>query len=104
MKKIIALALSAVMVTAFAGCGSSESSKGKETSAESVTEAQETQATQETFAADLKARLDEALKTKSFSGVVQITKGGEPVYQYVSGNDENGKPHHAALRAKQTER
>ena len=92
MKKIIALALSAVMVASFAGCGSSESSKGKETSAESATEAQETQATQETFAADLKARLDEALKTKSFSGVVQITKGGEPVYQYVSGNDENGKP------------
>ena len=27
-----------------------------------------------------------------FRGTVQITKGGEVIYQYVNGDDDNGKP------------
>ena len=83
MKKIIALALSAVMVAAFAGCGSksTESSKGKEASAAPATKAQETQATQETFAADVKARLDDIEHGENFSGVMQINQGRRAVYR-----------------------
>ena len=91
MKKLLALILSAVMVAAFAGCGSNseESSKASDTSA---TEEQTTEKTQETIAPGIKSKLDETLAKEKFKGVVQITKGDDVVYQYVDGNDDNGKP------------
>ena len=94
MKKFLAFVLSAVMVAAFAGCGSESSSESgsSEGSVSSEASATEAPATQETLAANVKKQLDDKLKTEGFKGVVQITKGGEPIYQYANGDDDNGKP------------
>lgn len=80
MKKIIALVMSAIMVTALAGCGSN--------SAESSTSA----AQNETISEDVKTQLDQALSQNKFKGVAQISKGDSVIYQYVDGDDDNGKP------------
>ena len=85
MKKLFAIVLSAVMLSAFAGC----SAKPTESAAASATEAQTTQA--ETVAADVKNQMDKALNDAQFEGIVQISKGSEVIYQYVQGNDDNGK-------------
>ncbi len=94
MKKFLALLLSAVIIAAFAGCGAKpEGSSGEsKTSEASATEVQTTEKTQETLAPDIKTQLDQMLKKNKFNGVVQITKGDDVVYQYVDGNDDNGKP------------
>ena len=94
MKKFLALLLSAVMIAAFAGCGAKQegSSGESKTSETSAAEVQTTEKTQETLAPDIKNQLDQMLKNNKFNGVVQITKGDDVVYQYVDGNDDNGKP------------
>ena len=97
MKKILAFLLSAVMITALAGCGSKPASNAENTSTAetaALTEAAATEApaTQETLAADVKAKLDQALEKEKFKGVAQITKGDTVIYQYVNGDDDNGKP------------
>ena len=94
MKKLFALLLSAVMIAAFAGCGSKTASNTENTSTAetSATEAQPTQATQATLSADVKTKLDQALAKEKFKGVAQITKGDDIIYQYVNGDDDNGKP------------
>ena len=97
MKKILAFLLSAVMIAALAGCGSKPASNAENTSTAetaALTEAAATEApaTQETLAADVKAKLDQALEKEKFKGVAQITKGDTVIYQYVNGDDDNGKP------------
>lgn len=90
MKKVFAIVLSAVMLTALAGCGA----KPSESAAASATQAQTTQAqtTQsETISTDVKSKLDKVLSDEKFRGIVQISKGGEVIYQYAQGNDDNGK-------------
>ncbi len=82
MKKFLALILSAVIIAAFAGCGSA-SPEGT---------ASEVQATHEPLADDVKKQLDEALTKDSFKGVVQITSGDGVLYEYAAGDDDNGKP------------
>lgn len=64
MKKILSLALSAIMITSFAGCGS----KPAESSEALATEAQTTQA--ETIAPDVKDKLDKALSDAKYNGIV----------------------------------
>lgn len=78
---IILCVLCAVTAIVFAGCGSDSSET-----------AEETRAVQETLAEDVKTQLDSILEKVKYSGAVQITKGGSVIYQYVSGNDDNGKP------------
>ncbi len=80
-----------------AGCGSKPASNAENTSTAetaALTEAAATEApaTQETLAADVKAKLDQALEKEKFKGVAQITKGDTVIYQYVNGDDDNGKP------------
>ena len=90
MKKVFAIVFSAVMIATFAGCGA----KPSESAAASATQAQTTQAqtTQpETISTDVKSKLDKVLSDEEFSGIVQISKGGEVIYQYAQGNDDNGK-------------
>ncbi len=89
MKKVLAFLLSAVMMSAFAGCGSKPADTTEATAA-AATEAQTTQP--ETLTADVKSQLDAVLSENKFNGVVQITRGGAVVYQYVNGNDDNGQP------------
>lgn len=48
--------------------------------------------TSQTLSADTKAQLDAVLSENKFTGVVQITKGSDAIYQYVNGNDDNNKP------------
>lgn len=86
MKKISAFILCAVMAAAFAGCGSQPAVSSETTAAEEET----TQ--HETLADDVKNQLDEALANINFDGIVQITRGGEAIYQYVKGSDDNGQP------------
>ncbi len=87
MKKALAFILCAVMISAFAGCSSGNTeTKSAETTVE------ETTTPQETIPADVKTKLDQALKDKKFLGVVQISKGNDVIYQYVDGDDDNGKP------------
>lgn len=85
MKKVLAFILCAVMLTAFAGCGAGNSDSSKE----STTQAQ---TTQEPLSDDVKKQLDDALAKEQYKGVAQISRGGEVIYQYVSGNDDNGQP------------
>lgn len=92
MKKILAMILCAVMLAAFAGCGSGNTETKSADATAAQTTAEITQATRETLAADVKTQLDEALSKEKFRGVVQITKGDDVVYQYVNGDDDNGKP------------
>ena len=90
MKKVFAIVLSAVMLTALAGC----SAKPSETAAVSATQAQTTQAqtTQpESISTDVKSKLDKVLSDEKFRGIIQVSKGGAVIYQYVQGNDDNGK-------------
>ena len=90
MKKVFAIVFSAVMIATFAGC----SAKPSESAAASATQAQTTQAqtTQpESISTDVKSKLDKVLSDEEFSGIVQISKGGEVIYQYAQGNDDNGK-------------
>lgn len=89
MKKVLAFLLSAVMTAAFAGCGSKPADTAETTAAE-ATEAPTTQP--ETLSANVKSQLDKALSENKFKGVVQITRGGTAVYQYVNGDDDNGQP------------
>ena len=49
-------------------------------------------AEKETISEDVKAQLDTTLTDNKFDGVVQITQGNDVIYQYVNGNDDNGKP------------
>lgn len=86
MKKIFVLLLSVVMATAFAGCGSNSASNTVNLSTA------EASATEETLATDVKTQLDQALAQEKYKGVVQITKGNQVIYQYVDGDDDNGKP------------
>lgn len=94
MKKLLAFVLTAVIAAAFAGCGSSSASNTESASAAETSATAEASATeaQTTLADDVKAQLDEALSKEKFKGVAQITKGGEVIYQYVNGDDDNGKP------------
>ena len=85
MKKIMAFALSAVMAAAFAGCGSGSASN-------SETSATEARTTQETLSEDVKDQLDAVLSKGKLKGVAQITRGGEVIYSYVNGDDDNGQP------------
>lgn len=73
------------MLTAFAGCGAGNSDSSKE----STTQAQ---TTQEPLSDDVKKQLDDALAKEQYKGVAQISRGGEVIYQYVSGNDDTGAP------------
>ena len=79
------------MITAFAGCGSKSTKSSSAATSSQASEAQE-QTTQETLAEDVKARLDQALSQSKFKGVAQISRGGEVIYQYVNGDDDNGNP------------
>lgn len=92
MQKFLLFALTAVMIASFAGCGS----KPDESAGPLAAEAQITQVAQttqaETVAAEIKSKLDKALSDKKYKGIVQIKKGGEVLYRYVNGDDDNGKP------------
>ena len=90
MKKVFAIVFSAVMIATFAGC----SAKPSESAAASATQAQTTQAqtTQpESISTDVKSKLDKVLSDEKFRGIIQVSKGGTVIYQYVQGNDDNGK-------------
>ena len=90
MKKVFAIVFSAVMIATFAGC----SAKPSESAAASATQAQTTQAqtTQpESISTDVKSKLDKVLSDEKFRGIIQVSKGGAVIYQYVQGNDDNGK-------------
>ena len=91
MKKLLAFILSAMMIAAFSGCGSkpAESSEAA-TTAVQTTEAPTTQP--ETMGADVKDQLDQILSKEQYKGILQISKGGNVVYQYINGNDDNGQP------------
>lgn len=89
MKKLTALLLIAVITAVVAGCAS----KPTETSEAAATEAAAvSEAPQETLTEDVKAQLDEALAEYHIAGIVQITQGGGVIYQYVEGDDDNGRP------------
>ena len=91
MKRVCAFLLSAVMVSALAGCGAKPSDDPEASATEpQTTQTQTTQA--ETIAADVNDRLDKALTDARFEGIVQISKGGSVIYQYAQGDDDNGKP------------
>ena len=90
MKIVFAIVFSAVMIATFAGC----SAKPSESAAASATQAQTTQAqtTQpESISTDVKSKLDKVLSDEKFRGIIQVSKGGAVIYQYVQGNDDNGK-------------
>ena len=55
-------------------------------------ESQSAETASETISTDKKDQLDAVLSNNSFKGVVQITKGGDVIYQYVDGNDDNKQP------------
>ena len=84
MKAIITRAICGVLCVVFimitAGC----TDQAKET--------QSAETASETISTDKKDQLDEVLSKNSFKGVVQITKGGDVIYQYVDGNDDNKQP------------
>ena len=82
MKRVFAFLLCAVIAMAFAGCASKPSKTAEE----------ETRIIQETISQDVKSQLDAALSQNKFDGVVQITRGGDVIYQYVNGDDDNGQP------------
>ena len=80
VKRSICLILCILFIVSAAGCtGQTKTSQKKEN-------------VSETIAADTKAQLDKVLSDNKFAGVVQITKGGAAIYQYVDGDDDNGKP------------
>ena len=78
--------LSILLIMVAAGC----SEQSKKTQPAQPT--QPTQNTAETLATDVKNELDKMFSDNEFSGVAQITRGGKVIYQYIKGNDDNGKP------------
>ena len=94
MKKIVAFVLSAVMAAACAGCGSvnGESSKTQSGSTAATGEATVATAAPETLPNSVKKQIDQALSTAEFQGVMQISRGGSVIYQFVKGTDDNGQP------------
>ena len=46
----------------------------------------------EIFTDELKAKLDEAVKSNKYEGIIYLTCDGEPVYQFVSGTNDLGEP------------
>lgn len=91
MKKVLALFLITVIITAFAGCGSKPAeSSGTSSSEAKTTEPETTQP--ETISSDMKIKLDKVLTDANYKGILQISKGGNVVYQYAEGNDDNDKP------------
>lgn len=94
MKKIVAFVLSAVMAAACAGCGSvnGKSSKTQSGSTAATGEATVATAAPETLPNSVKKQIDQALSTAEFQGVMQISRGGSVIYQFVKGTDDNGQP------------
>ena len=110
MKAIITRAVCAILCVVFimitAGC------------TDRVNETQSAETASETISTDKKDQLDAVLSNNSFKGIVQITKGGDAIYQYVDGNADDRCFHahrlrikailrgvrHAALRAKEAQR
>lgn len=83
ISRIICGVLCLIMIASFAGCSEKAAQNADET-----TEA----AAAETISEDEKDQLDAALAENKFKGIVQITHGGEVIYQYVNGDDDNGQP------------
>lgn len=76
----ICIILCLIFITSVSGC------------TDRAKELQGTENTSETLSADTMAQLDAVLSDNNFKGIVQITKGGNTIYQFVNGNDDNDKP------------
>ena len=88
MKKLFVLSLIIAIITLFAGCAANTD---ESTASVSASQASETTQVQ-TITSDVKDQIDQILKRAEFNGMVQITRGNDVIYQYVSGNDDNEKP------------
>lgn len=84
--KMICAVLIGLLIVSAAGC--SEQSKETQQTEQVTT----TQSVTEAVSIEVKDKLDKTLSGHQFRGTVQITKGGEVIYQYVNGDDDNGKP------------
>ena len=82
--RIFCCVLCFVIIAVFAGCSGQTAKQANETT--------QAAAETETISEDVKAQLDAALSENKFDGMVQITKGGHVIYQYVKGDDDNGQP------------
>ena len=90
--KLTCAFLSGLLITIAAGC-SGQPQQSQDTQATQATQATHpTQSESEAVSADVKEKLDKTLSDEQYSGIVRISKGGEVIYEYVNGKDDNGKP------------
>ena len=83
MKKLLTIILISALAISSAAC-SSKSSEGGSTNETTVAETT-------TGKAELdKEKLDSTIKEHKFKGIVYITKDGKPIYESVTGKNENG--------------
>ncbi len=87
--KSICAGLCTLLIMTAAGCAQ----QPKETQQTQQTQqTQPTQSVTETVSADVKEKLDKTLSDEKYKGIVQISQGGNVIYQYVNGDDDNKKP------------
>lgn len=91
MKKILAVILSIALAMSAAACstGNTDSSDTVETTAAETTTAIETTAPA-TIRTEIKEKLDDTVDGYDFQGIVYLTQNGSVIYQWTTGEDENG--------------
>lgn len=83
IKKSVCVVLGSLLMATAYGCSEKPNQTQK---------SQPDQSSAEVISGEVKDKLDKTLADEKFRGIVQISKGGKVIYQYVNGDNDNKKP------------